>query len=78
MRPHFQFIANRFTPEDKSGVATWTYDNMWDVEDPKVLKQKFNTFAEAHDINNLIDYAYRAGEAQGYHNLKERILDILI
>ena len=78
MRPKFEFRAKSADIDDKSGVAVWRYFKAVRGEEVEVIvRQSFDSFAEAHEINALIDEAWRNGEAAGYAHCQRKVLNAL-
>ena len=75
MRPKFEFLANSEANEDTSGVAVWRYMKLKRGEEVEVIvRQRFDSFLAAHEINNMLDEAWRAGEAAGYDDCQRKVL----
>ncbi len=60
MKPGFQWTGEA---EQACGTATWT------MADGKTVVQPFGTFAEAHELNTVVEAAYRAGQRAGRDGL---------
>ncbi len=74
MRPEFSFESNSTEGDDRSGVAVWRYTIQQRGKDVgHTLRQSFGTFAEAHEMNNLISVAWAAGVEAGHRRLLSRI-----
>lgn len=77
-KPKFEFMANSASPDDRSGLAVWRYTERHRGEEVEVVTRiSFGTFAAAHEINTLIDAAWRDGEAAGYAACQERVLQAM-
>lgn len=74
-RPQFSFTANSANPEDESGMARWVvpvlYRGKWDVETVSV---EFQSFSEAHRMNNALYAVWTAGETTGRAACKLAVL----
>ncbi len=78
MRPKFEFAANGTNPDDKSGVAIWRYTRTHDNKTEEVTtRQKFDSFQEAFDMDQLITAAWVAGVNDGHAALENKILGAL-
>ncbi len=60
MKPGFQWTG---AAEQACGTATWT------LADGKTVVQPFGTFDEAHELNKVVEDAYRAGQRAGRDGL---------
>lgn len=77
--PRFSFLANSAKEDDKSGAATWTIScwqrGEWFDETFRIHLASFET---AHMINKMLAAAFEGGDAQGYAELKRKVLEVLV
>ncbi len=78
MRPEFSYTANSVEEGDKSGLAVWRYTIQRRGEDVEtIVRQRFDSFAEAHAINDLLIVAWEAGLRAGLRAGHERVCHIV-
>lgn len=65
--PPMEFMANSTDENDPSGVATWRYVD--ECNDAQLVRVEFASFKDAHEINTLIERAYRAGKRRGQREM---------
>ena len=66
MRPQFQFTADSGKADEKAGLAVWRYTVQQRGEDVEmIVRQRFDTFAAAFGMNDLIGAAWEAGIEAG-------------
>ena len=77
-KPTFEFLANNASPGDDSGVAIWRYTEERRTGDVEVtVRQEFQSFRAAFEMNGLLDVAWADGEAEGYANCERIVLNSL-
>lgn len=76
-KPKFDFMANGSAPDDKSGVAVWRYPDPLRADVEMVIRQSFDSFDAAFGINQVIEAAWRLGEAEGYASCERKVLESL-
>jgi hypothetical protein len=77
-RPRFEFLADSADADNAAGTARWTYTTVRSGEPVEVIvRQRFDSFAAAHAMNELIRVAFEAGGVRGQIRVRDAVLDAL-
>lgn len=77
-RPRFEFLADSAAADNTAGTARWTYTTERRGAPVEVtVRQRFDSFAAAHAMNDLIRAAFEAGCVRGQIQVRDTVLDAL-